>query len=206
MVYRLTRLLLLLLFRGVFRTDIIGRERVPQDCGVLVVSNHISWADPPLLGAIVPRTLNFMAMTELFRNPVIGFFLRALNAFPIDRSRVDHGAAREAVRRLRAGRCVAIFPEGGIRLDRQSVLGGDPVFKPGAGCMAVLGQAAIQPVIIRNSRKPYDWRNWFCRARLSVTFGQPFTLWLPDNLPAEERRRLARETLRGQLLKTVELK
>jgi 1-acyl-sn-glycerol-3-phosphate acyltransferase len=206
MVYRLTRLLLLLIFRGVFRTDIIGRGRVPQDCGVLVVSNHISWADPPLLGAVVPRVLNFMAMAELFRKPLLAGLMRGLCAFPVDRTRVDHGAVREAVRRLRAGHCVAIFPEGGIRLTEQSILGGKPVFKPGAGSIAVLGQAAIQPVIIRNSRAPYEWRNWFHRARMSVTFGQPFSLWLPDQMPAEERRRLARETLREQLLKTVELK
>lgn len=206
MLYRLCRLLLRIIFCGVFRTTITGSDRVPHGCGVLVVSNHISWADPPLLGATVPRTVNFMAMAELFRNPALAAFMRALRAFPIDRTRVDHRAAREAVRRLRAGHCVAIFPEGGIRLHEQSVLGGQPVFKPGAGAIALLGGAAIQPVIIRDSRKPYDWRNWLGRACMSVTFGYSFCIWSPASMQAEERRRSARETLRAQLLKTVELK
>jgi 1-acyl-sn-glycerol-3-phosphate acyltransferase len=206
LVYGSVRSLFALIFRVIFRTDIIGRDGVPRDGGLLLVSNHISFADPPLLAVGMPRPLDFITMIELFRNPAMGWLMRALRAFPVDRSRNDHGAAREAIRRLRAGRCVAIFPEAGIRLNEKSVLGGDPVFKPGAGSIAVLGAAAILPVIIRDSRKPYDWRNWFRRARISVTFGHPFCLWNADALPAEERRRCARETLRTQLLKTVELK
>src|SRR2546428_12175480 len=104
-----------------------------------------------------------MTMAEMFRNPLLAVILRGVRAFPVDRSRADHGAAREAVRRLRAGRCVAIFPEGGIRLTEKSVLGGDPIFKPGAGSIALLGEAAILPVIVRDTRKPYQWRNWFRR-------------------------------------------
>jgi 1-acyl-sn-glycerol-3-phosphate acyltransferase len=205
LLYRFAELLFTVIFRVVFRTTIRGRHRVPRRGGLLVVSNHISFADPPMLGAFMPRPVDFMAMVELFRLPVLGWIGRALNAFPVDRSRVDHGAAREAIRRLRAGRCVAIFPEGGIRLTEHSVLGGNPQFKPGAGSIALLGNAAILPVILRDTRKPYDWRNWFRRARMSVTFGQAFCLWVPARLPAEESRRRARETLREQLLKTVEL-
>ena len=92
------------------------------------------------------------------------------------------------------------------------MLGGDPVFKPGAGAIAVLGGVPIQPAIVRGTRKPYVWRNWLPfgqgglrRETMSVTIGHPFCLWLPDALPADERRRLARETLRDELLKTVEL-
>ena len=90
----------------------------------------------------------------MFRKPWLARLLRATGCFPVDRSRVDHGAVREAIRRLRAGRCVVIFPEAGIRLTEQSVLGGDPVFKPGAGSIALLGEAPILPVIVRDTRKP----------------------------------------------------
>lgn len=193
------------ILRGVFRTRIIGRDRVPRRGGLLVVANHISFADPPLLAVALPRRVDFMAMVEIFRQPVLGWLVRHLGAFAVDRARADHGAAREAIRRLRAGRCVALFPEGGIRLTEQSVLGGNPVFKPGAGAIALLGGAAILPVVIRDSRKPYRWANWFRRATMSVTFGYPFCLWVPPSLPGPERRRLARETVRDQLLKTVAL-
>lgn len=203
--YGVGKLLFTIIFRVIFRTRVAGRDRVPRKGGLLIVCNHISLADPPLLGTVTPRPVEFMAMAELFRRPWMAKLFRAVGCFPVDRSRVDHGAVREAIRRLRAGRCVAIFPEGGIRLHEKSVLGGDPVFKPGAASIALLGGAAILPVIVRDTRKPYEWRNWFRRETIRVTFGRPFCLWMPESLSAEQRRQRARETLREQLLKTVEL-
>jgi 1-acyl-sn-glycerol-3-phosphate acyltransferase len=201
-----------IIFRFIFRTRIIGRDRVPRKGGLLIVCNHISFADPPMLGAVVPRPVEFMTMAEMFRKPWMAKLLHTIGCFPVNRSRADHGAAREAIRRLRAGRCVVIFPEAGIRLGDKSILGGDPIFKPGAGSIALLGKAVILPIIIRNTRKPYSARNWIPihqgrlrRETMSVTFGHPFCLWIPAGLSTEERRRHARETLREQLLNTVEL-
>jgi 1-acyl-sn-glycerol-3-phosphate acyltransferase len=210
-LYAVLRLVFLFVFRVVFRTRIAGRDRVPRSGGLLVVCNHISWADPPMLAVALPRPVEFMTMVEVFRIPVAGVLARQFT-FPVDRSRPDAGAAREAVRRLRAGHCVGLFPEAGIRLTEKSVLGGQPEFKPGAGLIALLGGAAILPVVVRDTRKPYNWRNWFPfregrlrRATMSITFGRPFCLWIPESLPTAERRRIARETLRSELLKTVEL-
>jgi 1-acyl-sn-glycerol-3-phosphate acyltransferase len=205
LLYGFATSLFAVIFRVVFRTRIVGRDRVPRTGGVLVVANHISFADPPMLAVAVPRAVEFMTMAEMFRNPILGAIVRTLRCFPVDRSRADHGAAREAIRRLRAGRCVAIFPEAGIRLTQKSVLGGDPEFRPGAGSIALLGGAAILPVILRDTRKPYLWKNWLRRESMSVVFGYPFCLWSPENLPGDERRRRSRETLREQLLKTVAL-
>jgi 1-acyl-sn-glycerol-3-phosphate acyltransferase len=210
--YCVGKFLSMIILRGVFRTRIVGRERVLREGGLLIVCNHISFADPPLLGAVMPRPVEFMTMAEMFRKPWVAKLLRTIGCFPVDRSRTDSGAAREAIRRLRAGRCLAIFPEAGIRLGEKSVLGGDPVFKDGAGSIALLGEAAILPVIVRDTRKPYVARNWLPihqgrlgRATMSLTFGRPFCLWNPAHLPSEERRQRAHETLREQLLKTVEL-
>jgi 1-acyl-sn-glycerol-3-phosphate acyltransferase len=210
--YGVGRFLFMIILRGVFRTLIVGRERIPRKGGLLIVCNHISFADPPLLGVVLPRPVEFMTMAEMFRKPWMATLLRTVGCFPVDRSRTDSGAAREAIRRLRAGRCVSIFPEAGIRLGEKSVLGGDPVFKEGAGSIALLGEAAILPVIVRDTRKPYAARNWLPfhqgrlrRATVGITFGYPFCLWNLPHLSGEERRRHARETLREQLLKTVEL-
>jgi 1-acyl-sn-glycerol-3-phosphate acyltransferase len=210
--YGVGKFLFWIVFRLIFRTRIIGRDRVPHDGGLLVVCNHISFADPPLLGTAMSRPVEFMTMAEMFRKPWMARLIRTIGCFPVDRSRVDHGAVREAVRRLRAGRCLAIFPEGGIRLTEQSVLGGDPEFKPGAGSIALLGHAAVLPAIVRDTRKPYVGRNWLPirrgrlqRETISITFGCPFCLWNPDNIAANERRHRADEVLREQLLKTVEL-
>ena len=139
---------------------------------------------------------------ELFRHPILARLVRAVGSFPVDRSRVDHTAAREAIRRLRAGRCVSIFPEGGIRLNERSVLGGDPQFRPGVETIALLGGATVMPVIVRGSRKPYDWRNWFRCETMSVTFGHPFCLWKPPRTSTKDGYL---QVVRDQLLKTVEL-
>ena len=201
-----------LIFRVVFRTRISGRDRIPLEGGLVVVCNHISFADPPLLAMVMHRPVEFMTMTEMFRKPWMARLLRAIGCFPVDRSRVDQRAVREAIRRLRARRCLAIFPEGGIRLTQKSVLGGDPDIKPGAGAIALLANAVILPVIVRDSRKPYVARNWlpmhrgrFRRETLAVTFGQPFCLWNARDVAAEERRECAETVVRQQLLKTVEL-
>jgi hypothetical protein len=63
-----------------------------------------------------------------------------------------------------------------------------PVFKPGAAMIALLGGAAILPVIVRDTPRTFDWRNWFRRVPLRVTVGPPFCLWAPADLPNEERR------------------
>jgi 1-acyl-sn-glycerol-3-phosphate acyltransferase len=211
-LYAVGRLAFLFIFRVIFRTRIVGRDRVPRSGGLLVVCNHISFADPPMLAVALPRPVEFMTMAELFRLPVVGVLARQMAAFPVDRTRADARAAREAVRRLRAGHCVGLFPEAGIRLAEKSVLGGQPEFKPGAGLIALLGGAPILPVVVRDTRKPYTWRNWLPfregrlrRATMSITFGCPFCLWIRESLPTAERRRLAREVLRAKLLKTVEL-
>jgi len=92
------------------------------------------------------------------------------------------------------------------------VLGGDPDIKPGAGAIALLANAVILPIIVRDTRKPYVARNWLPihrgrlrRETLGITFGQPFCLWNPRDLAAEQRRERAETVVRQQLLKTVEL-
>ncbi len=194
-LFLLVRVVLTFCFDVCFRTRTIGLERVPRSGGLLLVVNHISWFDPMIIGYATPRRVDFMAMAELFRNPVIGWLVRALGAFPVDRSRRDPGAVREAVRRLQAGRCVVIFPEGGIRLGPDSVLGGNPQFKPGAGALAMMSESTILPVVVRDTRKPYSLKNWFRFSPMSVTFGYPFCLWPDPNANSDQRREQARKTL-----------
>lgn len=201
MLYHCFRLLFVLIFRVVFCTRITGRDRVPRSGPLLLVSNHQSFADPPLLGVATPRQVEFMAMAELFRRPLLAWLIRAVGTFPVDRSRVDHTAVREAIRRLRDNHCVTVFPEGGIRSGEKSVLGGQPNIRSGVETLALLGGAVVMPVIIRDSRKPYVWRNWFRRETISVTFGHPFCLWKS----AHSSRRDYLQLVREQLLKTVEL-
>ena len=77
------------------------------------VANHISHFDPLFLGIAFKRTIDWMTTEEFYDNPLLGAWLRALNTFPVDRSRPDRRALRLGVERLRAGRMVGMFPRRG---------------------------------------------------------------------------------------------
>ncbi|MFN2464502.1 MAG: lysophospholipid acyltransferase family protein [Candidatus Dormibacteria bacterium] len=89
-----------------------GAENVPASGGVLVVSNHIAGADPPLLGANFPRPLHFMAKAEWFRNPFLRFLGHTYLCFPVVRHSADRSALRFTLELLKAGEAVCLYPEG----------------------------------------------------------------------------------------------
>lgn len=97
---------------------VVGAEHIPAVGPVIIACNHVSYLDPPALGAAVRRPVAYMAKSELFGIPVLGPLIRALGAFPVDRSRGDVAAMRAAVRVLQAGAVFGIFPEGGRNADR----------------------------------------------------------------------------------------
>ncbi len=199
-LYRFGCGLLTIIFRVVFRTWLHGTDHVPPNGPLLVVSNHISLADPPFLGWALPRAAQFMAAAELFDKPVLRWILPRVSCFPVDRGRVDARPVREAIRRLRAGACVIIFPEGGIRLGAQSVLGGSPQLRPGATAIAELGRCPILPVIVRGTRAVHDWRNWFRRPVMSAEFGGAFCLYRGPDQTNRDRRQAAEDLVRTVLL------
>ena len=89
MLYTIAKLLTLMLARFLFRLKSRGAENVPRTGPVLIVTNHSSVLDPPIVGAVTPRPLSFMAKAELFRIPLFGRFIRALNARPVRRGVSD---------------------------------------------------------------------------------------------------------------------
>lgn len=96
-----------------FRARIEGAEHVPKEGPCIVVCNHRSNFDPPILSHCVGhRTIFFMAKQELFQNRLLGSYISALHAFPVDRSKPDRKAIRTALGLLREGRIVGVFPEG----------------------------------------------------------------------------------------------
>ena len=101
-----------MLFVVVFGIRVFGRGRLPRRGGVLVVSNHQSFLDPVLAAAGMPRPYHPMARESLFRFGPFAWLIRSLYAFPVRRSAADMRAIREALRRLRAGAVVLMFPEG----------------------------------------------------------------------------------------------
>src|ERR1700736_6982050 len=112
---RIASLSMKLIFGYSSRIHVIGLEHMNRAGGFLLASNHISHFDPFIISSVVRRKIDWMAMGEFFPVPIIGLFLRAVDAFPAARDRADRKTIRTAIDRLKGGRVVGVFPEGGIR-------------------------------------------------------------------------------------------
>jgi 1-acyl-sn-glycerol-3-phosphate acyltransferase len=144
-----------------------GLEQVPRTGGLIVASNHISFWDPPLVGAALPREAHYLAKEELFSNPVVGRLIGSLNAIPIRRGMVDLQGLTRAIETLRRGEALILFPEGSRMRDGQL----HPA-RPGVSIMAHAAGVPIVPCYISGSDRPRRWlprrtrvRIWFGPAR-----------------------------------------
>jgi len=126
-----------------FRIRFEGLQHIPPSGALLIVPNHVTYADPVLATIPVRRPVYYMAWNELFRVPALSWLIRRLRAFPVDIDTADPGAARTAVRLLHSGEAVMIFPEAGRSLD-----GRVQRFRLGAFRLACSLRVPIMPVTI----------------------------------------------------------
>ncbi len=94
------------------RWKIEGLENFPEQGHVIVIANHVSYWDPVVIAASLPRQVFFMAKKELFSIPVLGLLLKSWGAFPVERGRPDRDAIKHSLKLLGQGKVVGIFPEG----------------------------------------------------------------------------------------------
>jgi 1-acyl-sn-glycerol-3-phosphate acyltransferase len=142
----------------------------------VLVSNHISHFDPVLLSVVFSRAIDWMTTEEFYSHSLGGAWLRALNTFPVDRTRPDRRALRLGLARLHSKRLIGVFPEGGIRAGPTSILGGAAP-KSGAVALARLAEVPILPCVIFGSDRLYAHRNWIPlrhRVPIWVTVGKSF--------------------------------
>src|SRR6266403_1759665 len=164
------RLLMKLLFACVARVRVVRRENANHDGGFLLAANHISHFDPFIISSVVRRKIDWMAMAEFFPYPVLGFLLRAVDAFPADRHRADRTTIRTAIKRLKDGRIVGVFPEGGIRDGVRSLLEGAPL-RAGTSTLAHMAGVPIVPCVILGTDRLYAKRNWLPLRRTPIWIG-----------------------------------
>lgn len=126
-------------FTCLYHMQVEGREHVPRRGGVLVVANHQTNFDPPLMAVGCRRHFHFVAKLPLFRHPLAGAIIRYYNAIPIEQGKPDTAAIKASIEHLRAGRVVLIYAEGNRTHD-----GAMNRFKPG---MALLIRRARVPVV-----------------------------------------------------------
>ncbi len=172
--YKITRTVGKFVFWMNSRPIVRGTNNVPRTGPCLVVATHQSPYDVPLLIRHTPRLLDFVSATDVFQNPIVATLYRSLNAFPLDRSHADPGTVRTIIRKLKGGRAVAMFPEGGVRSEADSVTTTRRM-KPGLGRLANLANAPVVPCVIINSSVYSRPTRWMPnkRTRYGVIFGTP---------------------------------
>jgi 1-acyl-sn-glycerol-3-phosphate acyltransferase len=190
---RVAALLLKLLFGCVARVCVLRRENANRDGGFLLTANHISHFDPFIISSVVRRKIDWMAMAEFFPLPLLGFLLRAVDAFPADRNRADRKTIRTAIERLKNGRIVGVFPEGGIRDGARSLLEG-AALRPGASTLAHIAGVPILPCVIVGSDRLYSKKNWLPlrRTPIWIAFGDAIPPF-PDLEKSAARAYIERE-------------
>ncbi len=123
------------------RGRIYGAEHVPQEGPLVVVSNHASDFDPPILASAVRRPVAYMAKEELFRIPLLKQGIQLYGAYPVKRGAADRSAIRSALDCLSQGWAVGLFIEGTRTVDARI---SNP--KLGAALIAAKGKASLLPV------------------------------------------------------------
>lgn len=195
MLYTFLKPIAVALMRLFFRLEARGREHVPREGALLLVSNHVSVLDPPLVGGAAPRKLYFLAKEELFRIPIFGRLIHAVNARPVRRDGSDSRALKSTLRLLGEGKAILIFPEG-TRGRGDGRLGEG---KPGAGMLAVMSGAAVVPVYVSGTDRALPRGATLPRpAKVRVRFGPPLHFKAGrDDRRKEQYREASAEMMRA---------
>ena len=169
MAYQFSRLILLVILKLFFRFEAKGREFIPKKGGFILAANHVSYLDPIAIGAGCPRTVHFMAKDGLFEYPLLKSWLKAVGVIPVKRNSADTSAIKQALRLVRCGESLGLFPEGTRRTEADMYLNPEP----GVGFLAAKGGVPVIPVFIAGTFKAMPRQARSLRfARISVHFGK----------------------------------
>jgi 1-acyl-sn-glycerol-3-phosphate acyltransferase len=172
-------------FRIFYGARFYGQNNLPESGSAILISNHQSHYDPPLLAAGLRRRLNFLARKSLFEFKPFAWFIDMLDAIPLETNGIGFAGIKESLQRLRNGEIILVFPEGARTWD-----GKIAPFLQGSLMLAQRTKSAILPAAIsgvyeafpRTKKYPMLW------GKFRVVYGKP--------IPYEEIKDLSEEELR----------
>ena len=164
------------LSRAFFDFKVVGHENLDLDGPALIASNHVSYLDPPFIGAAFDEDIYFLARKSLMRFAWSEWLLNRWQCIPVDRDKPDPSTIKAIFRRLKEGRKVIVFPEG-----TRSLTGALQGGEPGVGMMIAKSGVPVIPVRIfgafeampRDKKLPQP-------SRITVSVGKPW-LYSPED-------------------------
>ena len=166
----------------VYRYEVIGKENIP----------NTSYFDGPLIIISSPRLMRFMAKQELKGNLLFRYLCYAYDAIYVKRDSKDIGPLKEALKELKDGGSIGIFPEG----TRNGLDKNDGKMKNGAAYMALKTGAKIIPIGINGEAKPFH--------KVSITYGKPIDFTnLLEGKTAKDVEEEATEILKNEIVKLI---
>jgi len=193
--YRLIRRLFRVVAAPMFRFRVEGVDHVPRRGPAILIARHRSWLDPPCVGGACPRNVHFLIAKRVYHTPWVGWFYRWMQSIPVSPGGSGSLVAlRKALRRLRDGDVIGIFPEGRVvRPGEQSVV------QPGAALLAVHTGAPVVAIRIEGSARAWPHgRKWPGPARVRVSI-------CPPVLPPKTRSRQAVSVMAARIEALLEL-
>ncbi len=181
-----------LYFKLIHRWEVKGKPNLPENGPLIVMANHISEFDPPIVGCVLNRQVFFMAKEELFKSPFWGWVFRKIGVFPVKRGKPDLKAVRKALQILKSGKVLGLFPEG-----TRHKPGNMGEIQLGAVMISLKSKSPILPIGIKNVKN---------NRKLTVSIGKPFTLakYYDRRLSRQEKKEVGeyiKEKIRAELKK-----
>ncbi len=163
------------------KRDVQGWKNIPRRGSLILASNHLNLADPPIITVTFPRRIVWMAKQELFDMPVIGLLYHLYGLIPVRRFEADLRALRRSERALRRGGVLGMFPEG-----TRSGRPGLNAAEPGTALLALRTGVPVLPVAIWGTEGVRLPAAFFRRTQVHIAFGQPFRLPRPQHIAKED--------------------
>ena len=175
----------------VYRVKIIGNEKVPKQGALIFCGNHRTYLDPPLIIVTAGRHIRFMAKQELKKNPLFFVLGVLFEGIYVKRDTKDISAMKEALKTLKAGKCIGLFPEG----TRNGLEKNDGQIKNGAAYMALKTGAKIVPIGILGPAKPFT--------KNAIIYGNPldFSEYVTDKKIEKETEDKVSEIIKDEIIK-----
>jgi 1-acyl-sn-glycerol-3-phosphate acyltransferase len=182
--YRFSRGLCRIIVRALYGFRALQSTNVPATGAVIVACNHVSYLDPVVLGIGFTRPVTYLAKKQLFAIPVLGPIIVGLGVYPLDREAGGVAAVRAALRALKEGRCVGIFPEGTRNLT------GEVEGKGGAALLGALSGAPVVPAAISGTRHARPFHP------IRVIYGEPIIVKRQRKADGDDLEKWTEEIMR----------